>query len=186
MVKATANGGLTPAKLGAIIVLSIVLLVVVVAQFGGSDARRRDDKPRPSARQDQATDAPIPNEPASIASRRSDSWPAYQVQDVLQHNPFSLPPELRPQSQPAGPSVVEAGENVPVDPGLRGLRRRQADLMASLQEQGVDMVLVTPNGRVARVGQATFREGDLVEGLVVREITPTGIVFVQEPDLGKP
>jgi len=185
MAKApAANRGLTPGKLGLIIVLAIVFLVVIVIQFGGPD------KSTGVAARTSKADAPAESasnrEQTTSAEQPSNLWPAYEVDDLLNHNPFSLPQELQPPEQPEAHEIAETREDVPVESRIRGLRRRQADLMASLREQGVDMVLVTPHGRVARVGPTTFREGDLVEGLVVKEISAAGIVFVQEPTSGQP
>jgi hypothetical protein len=182
MAKApAANRGLTPGKLGLIIVLAIVFLVVIVIQFGGPD------KSTGVAARKSKADAPAESassrEQTTSAEQPSNLWPAYEVDDLLNHNPFSLPQELQP---PEAPEIAETREDVPVESRIRGLRRRQADLMASLREQGVDMVLVTPHGRVARVGPTTFREGDLVEGLVVKEISAAGIIFVQELTSGQP
>ena len=192
MVKtAVPIGGLTPPKLALIIVLSIIFLVVIVVQFGGGKPKRRTARTRNKASADTTAEAAPSREPAEDAEQPRERWPDYKLQDLLQHNPFSLPQELMPPAEPDFPlvpetSAAEISEVVPIEPRIRGLRRRQADLIASLKEQGVDMVLVTPRGRVARIGAATFREGDLVEGLVVQEISATGIVFIQEPTLGQP
>ena len=188
MAKANgAPGGLTPAKLGIIVVLSIILLVAIVMQFGGQGkSRRAAQRTQAAAATTKTTVGATIRGAQTVAREQRDRWPDYELNDLLAHNPFSLPKSLRSSPSPEVEVEVEASEDVPVAASIRERRRRQADLMASLREQGVDMVLVTPHGRVARVGETTYREGDHVEGLIVKEITAEGIVFVQESGSGQP
>lgn len=179
MGKPVASAGLTPAKFGMIVVLAVVLLVVIVVQFGGGSSKKRSSRPRRTARAQATSDETSAAEPAAKAALPATPWPAYQLTDVVAHNPFAMPTDLQEAEETDDdPGDGETGEDVTVEPpDARDLRRRQSEFMNSLREQGVDMVLMTPNGSVARVGSTSFRVGDVVEGLVVKEITRQGITF---------
>ncbi len=57
------------------------------------------------------------------------------------------------------------------------MKRRQVEFMTNLQAKGVDMILRSPRGSVARIGDLSLRVGDVHEGLRVEEIGHNGIVF---------
>lgn len=172
-----AMAGLSPGKMGLIVILSVVLLVVIVVQFGGG-SKRQASRPRRAQQAEQAEN-PETEKVAKVEDSGGDRvWPIFTARDVLAHNPFALPGELRPAEQ----DDVQLGANVAVvTPDEGAIRDRQFEFIASLRAHGVDMVLMTPGGSVARVGQSSFRLGDVVEGLVVTEISQGGIVFEHEP-----
>lgn len=178
------KAGLSPAKLGLIIVLSLVLLAVIGSQmFGGNKPARSAAQRRPRHTENASVDSAPPAQTASPApaSGSEPAWPLFTVQQAAAYNPFALPQSL----QPPLPSPATALESVePATslraPDVREMRRRQAELMATFREQGVDMILTTPEGVVARIGQHSLRVGDVVEGLRVSEINAGGIVFVEE------
>jgi len=184
--KPLARGGLTPGKLGLIITLSVLLLVVIVVQFGsGSKLRRKTARPRRLATAKKAENSEANDEPKAAAKTVDRQWPDYQVNDVVAYNPFTLPGKLRPQEVAPKTAEGRISASVSVErPDADALRLRQTEFIASLREQGVDMVLMTPAGTVARVGPSSFRVGDVVEGLIVTEINSSGIVFEPESRSG--
>jgi hypothetical protein len=168
-------------KLIAIGILSVVLLAVIVVQFGG-DKRRVVSKssPRFNAGRRKSS-AEQTAAPVASPARSAIEWPALSIAQVISHNPFALPDTLRPEG-----GAWANGENsettaIDMPPNILEMRRRRVELLASLRRQGVDMILMTPQGRVARVGDLSLRVGDVVEGLKVQQINSTGIVFVEEP-----
>lgn len=187
----TPRRGLTPGKTILIGILSVVLLLVVVMQFGG---RKRRGAAPPVARQAaskraESTRSPAQaaaaTEPQRSATQRSENpWPTFNVAEVVASNPFMLPEVLQPRRQTAQtltPSPA-AGETEVIVPAIevarvREMRRRQAEFMAGLREQGVDMILRSPRGSVARIGAMSLRVGDVHEGLRVVEIGTNGVVF---------
>jgi len=67
-------------------------------------------------------------------------------------------------------TAIEAAE-------IQELRSRQAQFMASLRAKGVDMIIRSPRGSVARIGDLSLRVGDVHEGLRVEEIGQRGVLF---------
>lgn len=188
MVKASKapKGGLTAGKAVLIGVLSVVFLVVIVSQFGGKKkatalkprARRTSSRSaEPSTPQSQTAAAPK-------AKRSETPWPTFQVEEVVASNPFALPAELVDRGEDG--ATLTAGSSAGEDAAtlaavesaeIREMRRRRADFLASLRATGVDMILRSPRGSVARVGDISLRVGDVYEGLEVAEISQDGIVF---------
>ena len=185
MANARQTSGISPAKLGLIIVLSVVLLVMIVVQFGGRWAHNATAKHKQRAEEvtEDAVAVADNRQPVeSTPDNEPSDWPTFRISQVMGHNPFALPEALRPAADPdqqAG--QIEAVVTSLLDPFQTKMRRRRDEFVASLQEQGVDMILMTPQGRVARVGELTLRVGDVVEGLRVQEINRNGVVFVEQP-----
>ncbi len=103
---------------------------------------------------------------------------------MIASNPFALPEILRPLREDSGtlsPGLgageAEATVTAIEEAEVREMRRRQAEFMASLRAQGVDMILRSPRGSVARIGELSLRVGDIHEGLIVDEIGENGVVF---------
>lgn len=179
-----ARRGFTPGKAVAIGILSVVLLVVIVSQFGGKE-KSAALRPRPrrsaSERPDPRTE---PVTPTAGNKQPQQPWPTFEIAEVVASNPFALPEALRPRREAtktltARSETGEATENaVAIEAAeVRELRRRQAEFIASLRVVGVDMIISSPRGSVARIGDLSLRVGDVHEGLRVAEIGRDGIVF---------
>ncbi|MEX0818123.1 MAG: hypothetical protein WD070_00975 [Pirellulaceae bacterium] len=183
-----ARRGFTPGKAVAIGILSVVLLVVIVSQFGGKEKSaalrprpRRSASERPEPRTEPVTPTAATNKQPQQPQQ---PWPTFDVAEVVASNPFALPEVLRPRREAtktltATSETGGAAENaVAIEAAeVRELRRRQAEFIASLRVVGVDMIISSPRGSVARIGDLSLRVGDVHEGLRVAEIRPDGIVF---------
>jgi hypothetical protein len=168
----------------AIGVLAVALLIAIACQFG----RRKEPKAQPDAEQTASKNLAAPTSSATAAPaatpRAENPWPTFNVAEVVASNPFMLPEVLRPRreaTQTLTPSAEpgEAEEDIAAieSAGVRELRRRQAEFMASLRATGVDMILRSRRGSVARIGELSLRVGDVHEGLRVEAIGQNGVVF---------
>jgi len=180
------SGALSLGKVALVGVLSVVLLVVIVAQFGGQKrGNRRRPVSRRSAEEPAApTSSSASTAPASEEKRAETPWPTFNVADVVSSNPFMLPEVLVPRRETAqtltsSSALGEAEATVLAfeSAELREMRRQQAEFMAGLRAKGVDMILRSPRGSVARVGELSLRVGDIHEGLRVEEIGKDGVIF---------
>ena len=171
-------GGLTPGKLGAIILLSIVLLVVIIVQFSGNDSTPIVAKKKRAATGSTDVISAKPDSEEEQDEHQAQRWPEIPRAEVLLHDPFGLPTFLDPnaQSQVEGGAAGGAGSEA----GQVSDQQRRTELLASLRSSGVDMVLMGSHGKVAHIGDLKVREGDLLEGLRVVEIHSRGIVLKRE------
>lgn len=191
----TPRGGLSPGKAIVIGILAVVLVFVIVAQFGGKQQRvATPPTARPSARQrSESTTTSTQPAPAPALNRPESVWPTFDVAEIVASNPFVLPEALRPRREAvtnltSSSEPGEAEESVAaVEPAeAREMRRRQAEFMASLRAKGVDMILRSPRGSVARVGGLSLRVGDVHEGLRVEAIDQDRVVFAPDEIAGRP
>ncbi len=181
------KAGLTPGKAVLIGVLSVVFLCVIVSQFGGKKKSTAAVSPRSrrsASRSQPATESAQPAAVAPVSKRSEMPWPTFQVEQVVASNPFALPAELIEDGQDestltAGPPTGEDAVSVAAveSAQIREMRRRRVDFLASLRATGVDMILRSPRGSVARVGDMSLRVGEVYEGLKVEAISQDGIVF---------
>ncbi len=179
------NGGFAPGKMIAIGILSVMLLLAIVAQFG----RRKKDVAEPAAPQTAAENSADETSsetaaPVVATPREETTWPTFNLAKVVASNPFTLPEALRPAREAvttltpnSEPWEDKASIAASESDGVREMRRRQAEFMTSLRSKGVDMILRSPRGSVARIGELSLRVGDVHEGLRVEAIGTNGVVF---------
>ena len=181
----------TPTKLGLIVVLSVVLLAVLGYQLVGpkpSPPALRDAlERRRTAKEGSPVEARgvAPNRPVVAPvnpQARPKRWETVSLSDALLWDPFALPPALRlalrkgqPAESAAAPEVDQREQNRRLE-----LQRRREATLAALREKGVGMILATRDGSVATVGSRQVKVGDVLDGLRVVEIGPSGIVLVEE------
>lgn len=183
--------GLTPVKSGMIVVLSIVLMAVVWGQCGGTDQKERRVEATPdaaktparrnSARQASrsktvAAVAPLP--PRAVPVR---AWSRISVDEAIQFNPFRLPDSLAG----ASPEVTEAERNELARDSQEqiDLEAQRRALRKTLLNEGVSMVVIGPHGKSAYLGNQLIREGDVVQGFIVKEIGPNGVVLIDPENM---
>ena len=181
------GGALTLGKAVLIGGLSVVLLGVIVAQFSGKKHDATLQSPSRLSPEEQSTaptSSSVATASASNENRAETPWPTFNVTEVVSSNPFMLPEVLVPRRETAqdltsssalgkAEATVRAFESAE----LREMRRQQAEFIAGLRAKGVDMILRSPRGSVARVGELSLRVGDIYEGLRVEEIGENGVVF---------
>ncbi|MBI2478215.1 MAG: hypothetical protein HYV60_06115 [Planctomycetia bacterium] len=180
------RGGLTPGKGIAIGILAVVLLLVIVSQFSGKkktvavEPRSR----RTAAEISESTSSATPPGTSPAAKRSEQRWPTFNVAAVVASNPFVQPEALLTGSETAKTltATSEPGEDelslaAIESANVREMRRRQAEFMTSLRTKGVDMILRSRRGSIARIGDLSLRVGDVHEGLRVVEIGQNGVVF---------
>jgi len=176
------KSGLTPGKTIMIGVLAVVLLVVIVTQFGGKKkvvavetrSRRTVSESSEATSSGSATSALVP------PKRSEKPWPTFDVAAVVASNPFMLPEVLFGDGEATVASEGGASEeSLAASEAVRvqEMHRRQAQFMTSLRTKGVDMILRSPRGSIARVGDLSLRVGDVHEGLRVEEIGQNGVIF---------
>ena len=180
------KGGLTPGKGLAIGILTVVLLVTIVSQFGG---KKKIVAAQPHGRRNavegsESASSAAPTGASAVPKRSETAWPKFDFAAVVASNPFVLPDVLLPGGQNTQ-TLTATGEAGQVDEivaamqsaEVREMKRRQVEFMTNLQAKGVDMILRSPRGSVARIGDLSLRVGDVHEGLRVEEIGHNGIVF---------
>ena len=181
-----SGGGLRPGKAVVIGILSVLLLLVIIAQFGGKKERAalRPTARRTASERSESTTQSVPTAPVNAAKRSEKPWPTFDVAEIIASNPFMLPEVLRPFRQAtksltasSEPGEAEANIAATESARVREMRRRQAEFMTSLRAKGVDMILRSPRGSVARIGDLSLRVGDVHEGLRVEKIGENGVVF---------
>ncbi len=179
-----SRGGFSPGKAIAIGVLSVILLLVIVTQFGRRKEPAAQAVALQTAAENSAESTPAVADAATATKRAENPWPTFSVTDVVASNPFSLPEVLRPQREatktltPSSEPGEAEGSIAAIDSaGVREMQRRQAEFMTSLRTKGVDMILRSPRGSVARIGDLSLRVGDVHEGLRVEAINQNGVVF---------
>jgi len=180
------KGGLTPGKAIMIGVLTVVLLIVIVTQFGGKKKIVAvETRSRRTVSESSESTSSGATTGASIPTKRSEKpWPTFDVAAVVASNPFMLPEVLlgggeATKNLTATSETGETAESLAAleSAKVREMRRRQAEFMTSLRAKGVDMILRSPRGSVARIGDLSLRVGDIHEGLRVEEIGQNGVVF---------
>lgn len=118
---------------------------------------------------------------AKIDVERKDvaPWPSVSLPTVASHDPFALPVKVQHD--------VEEKLKVKQEEAEEAKQKAQAEQRAAvmlfaktLQQAGVDMVMIKGDKRVARIGTETFRVGDVIHGyLRVTEIRDDGVIVVE-------
>lgn len=163
--------------------LALVLLVVLYRQFGGS----ADEPPLELVRpENNSTGTSAPTEGdgrLSAVSAAGSPLPDIPLDEALMHDPFAVPRPV--QAEPVTPPTADeptaaapAAESEPA-PGPQ----RQQSLQAELQQDVVRLIIRGPQGPAALFRGRWVHEGDVIDGVRVREITPDGLlVELLEPE----
>lgn len=173
-------------KLALIPVLGAVLLYAVASP--SDEAAPPTLVVRPA--QSGSTNSPAPSTPVSSTNASSSptakkplqgttttiTWPATPLEEVLAHNPFRMPAELRPLvasvTEPS-PMLLTPGESPEELEVAKG-----AELREALKGQRLTALVQTTKGVGAIVGDNVVGVGDLVgERLRVTAIRPDGVLF---------
>jgi hypothetical protein len=166
-------------KLLAIPVLAFVLFRVVM-----------DDEDA-SAPPPVALTGDQPSIPGSVGRPRASGNPSFagpdlELDEILAHDPFAVPPALLPPEpvapMPAALPPNETTEPVSVEVAAQEQDRTRARLEL-LSQKRVSVIYCGPSGRTAVIDGKSYREGDeLAAGVRIVEIRPDGVLIeVQEP-----
>lgn len=185
------RNNVTPMKLAVVGVLATIFLGVVGFQVAPLIFRGPPGPPPPPAKRSVAAKRSVrqvtpaaqaqPNDPARERSepyrdiaRVDVDWPVIGVEDAVRHDPFQLPPVLAAAIQRQVVSASAAEE-----PSEEQEHVRREAFLAALAERGVDVVILDGDHAVAAIGDWELREGDVVEGLLVKKISRDGIELVR-------
>lgn len=178
MTKWLRQYGMTPGRAAIMAVLALALVAVWGPQLfssGNSEpviAVATPPKPKPAtavarpavslptAKPLTASTATAPKPPKERA------LPKFTASEAGAYDPFAAP-----AWSPAAVSLA-AGSGV-------GVSTADAeDRFKAIRSRGVAMILVSPDGKAAQLGDRTVRIGDQIDGFEVIDITPTGVVFM--------
>ncbi|QDV74257.1 hypothetical protein [Botrimarina mediterranea] len=175
--------GMTPGRAAIVAVLAIALVAVWGPQlFSSSDeepalAAITPTKPKPAVvkaqavkvqptRANQTANAEAVSSTLAPASLEKRALPKFTASEASEHDPFAAP-----AWSPAAVSLM--ARTAEGDASANATQRFEA-----IRSQGVAMILVSPEGRAAQLGDRTVRVGDQIDGFEVIDITPTGVVFM--------
>ncbi len=170
-------------------VLALIFTGVLIAQFGNAGGS--------SAPIDSST-APVldsrrpPNVNGATGNQKSNArrpppklerpWPGLPLATVLQYDPFAQTSSLAaakgsiPPGSQAENAAARRSENA---------ERKRTDrerVLAEVHREVVRTIVGTDKGFVAMVGTKMIREGDRLHGLLVKRITPDGVVLEATSD----
>ena len=177
--KVTDKLGVTPGKLALIAGLAIVLLIVIVAPLSSSDSAASGEKisarPKPRGVGDPAA--------SSMATSKHSVWPILTREDVQQHNPFHVSALLAPAPTSTEAEQASALPTADVDlvsqSEAEDAAREREELLEELRGDGVNLIVLSEDGQVAKIGERRIRVGDIIRGFRVVEIASDGIELVE-------
>jgi hypothetical protein len=175
--------GATPGKLLLIAVLAVVFVAVILFQFTGKEepppprrnagvSGRAVARPKPSS-----TRVPASAPEGDDVLKKERHWPKIALEEVLQHDPFAVPPALRP---PEAPKPATVATEAPDKARREELQRQRAQALAAIRAQGVHMIFLGEEERVAIIGDRRVRVGDLFEGFRVTDIGSDGVTLSEQ------
>jgi len=185
---ASAQLGVTPAKLKLIGLLAAILVVVLYIQYGrsGADvapAAPESRSPRTSKRANKpARQVPNVSEQApSIQPVDLAAWKTPELESVIRYNPFALPATF-PQPKPTIVETPSSGITAAVaaqsaldeQDRLNAVQDMQVEL-ETLKRQGVQVILTKDDQFVAMIGQKIYHVGDEIGGFKITAIDDNGV-----------
>lgn len=172
------QAGVTPAKLGLICVLAVVLATVLYIQFAPPSAPETPVAPAtpPTAR--MAFSANRPNRTAQNATSADTpfkktgtvaNWLAPNLKSVVKYDPFALPAAF-PRPKSAEDEVAQAVEKQDDTARLAQLAAARAQAESELQQlraQGVSVIITRDQKQAALIGDQIVHVGDEISGFRV-------------------
>ncbi len=181
----TGTSGVSRLKLAVIAILCVLLLAVLYVQFGGTKQSTQTSEKQPAAddsaegrQRTRRTPRPIAVANESPSAARS-TWPALTLSEILQHNPFDLPHSL---TEDLSSSVDEAADeaeeelNRQQEEARQRLAKQQA-FLGKFQNSGMTVYFEDTHGSAAIIGSRRVRPGDIIEGFLVVEVLPDGVIL---------
>jgi hypothetical protein len=178
MTKWLRQYGMTPGRAAIMAVLALALVAVWGPQLFSSDdsvpaiAVVTPPKPTPAkavARPAVSLPTAKPLTPSTATAPKSQkkrALPKFTASEAGAYDPFAAP-----AWSPAAVSLVASS-------GVGGSNADAEDRFKAIRSRGVAMILVSPDGKAAQLGDRTVRIGDQIDGFEVIDITPSGVVFM--------
>lgn len=178
MTKWLQQYGMTPGRAAIMAVLTLVLVAVWRPQlFSSSDsppaiavvtpAKPTPAKPVARPAVSVSTTKPLTASTSTAPKPlKKRALPKFTASKAGAYDPFAAP-----AWSPAAVSLV-AGS------GVGGSNADAEARFEAIRSRGVAMILVSPDGKAAQLGDRTVRVGDQLDGFEVIDITPTGVVFM--------
>lgn len=167
-------------KIVLIAVLAVTLVTVIVLQLPESKpAAQQPEADRARSRQEIAqnksnaksqSESTVEPSPGTLVK----SWPRIPLETVLQKDPFALPEWARVTTKVA-PNAVSVSDDTSDD--TSEAHHKQLAILETLKQQGVSMVILDGDRKVAKLGTHEIRVGDEISGFRVVEINMDGIVL---------
>jgi hypothetical protein len=184
--------GVTPIRAVLVGVLTVVLVIVLVSQFSGSDGAKVSHKSNADPPSKNSRTGPRSVKPVRNAASRSapvvqqteravaaKPWSRMSAEEACQFNPLKMPSALAANSTPKIPPEVEMKPDDPRQQREEQLLQQRA-AMQSLQEAGVGLVVASDRVTYAIIGAQVVHVGDVIQGFVVKEIGPQGVVLADQ------
>ena len=135
----------------------------------GKNPARPADLPAVSAR-------PVPSK---VSEKK---WSVVDPGEMELQDPFGLPAEIVELQQAKKEKENREAEIRVANIRLLAEKQRQAQakqVMFNLQQQGVRFVFVSGKERVAQIGSRVFKVGDVIDGVRISQIQPSGSVILE-------
>lgn len=170
--------GMTPGRAAIMAVLALALVAVwgpqLVSSGDGPPAISVVTPTKPAPATTVARPAlSLPTTKPQTASTATAPKPAkkraipkFTASEAGAYDPFAAP-----AWSPAAVSLLAGSE-------AGGSNADAEDRFEAIRSRGVAMILVSPDGKAAQLGDRTVRVGDQIDGFEVIDITPTGVVFM--------
>lgn len=165
-------------KQGILLGVLGLALAYVVLQGSGESTETAGEPETPAARKKAAASGP---RATSTVELRRVSLP---IDQIVQQNPFAklvAPPKPEPKKpEPPPVAIVSVAVPKPPDPIVekraKEKQERVQQIIAELHGQKVKMILRTDKKTSAMIGNRLVSEGDVIEGVRIISILPTGVV----------
>ena len=169
------KSAVTPGKLAMIAGLAVLLVIVLVVQLQPSGPAAPGEKisarPKPRGGSNAVT-----TNAAAVTTKRA-KWPVLSRDEVQQHNPFHVSALLAPTTSRA--DADQAGDARTAEAEDDEAARLREELLAELRGNGVNLIVLSEDGQVAKIGEKRIRVGDIIRGFRVVQIAADGIELVE-------
>ena len=175
------KSGVTPGKLALIAGLAVLLVIVIVVQLRPSGPTAPGEKitPRPQPRGGRNAATASAANAAAAATTKKAAWPILARDEVQQHNPFHISVLLAPTTNRAEADPATADVDATRQSEDDDAAREREELLAELRGDGVNLIVLSEDGQVAKIGGKRIRVGDIIRGFRVVQIAADGIELVE-------
>jgi hypothetical protein len=173
--------GATPGKLALVGVLAVALVLVIVVQMPDDSnvAQTATASVGKKPELDKSSDDKTESDKGTELSEQTANdklprhWPELTMETITALDPLTAPPwyiaaaHIEPAKEQDNLSLALAEEEA------------RAAALATLQQAGATIVLISNGERIATIGDQRIRIGDNIEGFQVSDITDQGVVLTR-------